>query len=102
MTIVPKNPNPKLSRDLVHTNELDFENVWIECNINNNASNKKKQLINVSYNPKKALLNTFLKEISTSIDHAITENKPITLMGDYNLDYLNKKEKETLDTIMVP
>ena len=54
----------------------------------------------MSYNPSKALLNTFL-ELSTSIDYAITENKPITLMGDYNLDYLNKREKESLDTIMV-
>ena len=62
MIIVPKNLNPKLRRDLVHTNELDFESVWIECNINKNASNKKKQLINVSYNPNKALLNTFLEE----------------------------------------
>ena len=56
----------------------------------------------MSYNPNKALLNKFLEELSTSIDYAITENKPITLMGDYNLDYLNKNEKESLDTIMVP
>ena len=54
----------------------------------------------MSYNPNNAL-NTFLEELSTSIDYAITENKPRTLMGDYNLDYLNKKE-QSLDTIMVP
>ena len=78
---------------MVHTNELDFESVWIACNINNDVSNKKKQLINVSYNSNKALLNTFLEEVSTSIDNATTENKPITLLGDYNLDYLNKKRK---------
>ena len=94
MIIVPKNLNPKLRRDLVHSNELDFESVWIECNINKDVSNKKKQLINVSYNPNKALLNTFLEELSTSKDFAITENKLITLMGDCNLDYLNKKEKK--------
>ena len=102
MIIVPKNLNPKLRKDLVHTNEHDFESLWIECNINNDVSNKKKQLINVSYNPNKALLNSFLEELSTSIDYAVTENKPITLMGDYNLDYLNKKEKQSLDTIMIP
>ena len=101
MIIVPKNLNPKIRRDLVHTNELDFESAWIECNINNDVSNKKKQRINGSYNSNKALLNTFLEELSTSIDYAITENKPITLVGDYNLDYLNKKEKKSLDTIMV-
>ena len=78
MIIVPKNLNPKLRKDLVHTNEHDFESLWIECNINNDVSNKKKQLINVSYNPNKALLNSFLEELSTSIDYAVTENKPIT------------------------
>ena len=30
------------------------------------------------------------------------ENKPITLMGDYNIDYLNWKEKQCLDSITVP
>ena len=85
-----------------HTNELDFESAWKECNFNNDVSKKKKQLINESYNPNKALLNTFIEELSTSIDYAITENKPINLMGDYNLDCLNKKEKECLDTLMVP
>ena len=43
-----------------------------------------------------------LEELSTSIDHAITENKPITLLGDYNIDYLNSNERECLDSIMVP
>ena len=102
MIIVPKNLNPKLKKDLVHTNEHEFESLWIECNINNDVSNKKKQLINVKFDPNKALLNSFLEELSTSIVYAVTENKPITLMGDYNVDYLNKKEKQSLDTIMIP
>ena len=102
MIIVPKNLNSKLRKDLVHTNEHDFENLWIECNINNDVSNKKKQLINMSHNHNKALLNSFLEELSTNIDYAVTENKPITLTGDYNLDYLCKKEKQSLDTIMIP
>ena len=47
----------------------------------------------MSYNPNKAL-NTFLEELSTTIDYAVTQNKPtITLMGDYNLDYRNEKNK---------
>ena len=60
MIIVPK--NSKLRKDLVHTNEHDFESLWIECNINNDVSNKKKQLINVSYIPNEAFLNSFLEE----------------------------------------
>ena len=56
----------------------------------------------MSFNPNKALHNSFLEELSTSIVYAVTENKPITLRGDYNLDYLNKKEKQSLDTIIIP
>ena len=35
MKIVPKNLNPKLRKDLVHTNEDNVESLCIECNINN-------------------------------------------------------------------
>ena len=47
-------------------------------------------------------MDSFLEELSTSIDFAVTENKPITLMGDYNIDYLNWKEKQCLDSVIVP
>ena len=63
---------------------------------------KRKQLINISYNSQKSLTDAFLDELSTSIDYAVVENKPITLMGDYNINYLNPTEKQCLDTITVP
>ena len=47
-------------------------------------------------------MDSFLEELSTSIDYAITENKPMTLMGDFNIDYLKIQEKQYLDTITVP
>ena len=100
MLVVPKISNPKLRKDLNHTNPINFESLWIECNITSDLTFRKKQLINISYNPSKNLLDSFLEELSTSIDYAITENKPMTLMGDFNIDYLNNKEN--LDTITVP
>ena len=33
---------------------------------------------------------------------ASTENKSICLIGDYNINYLNNKEKQKLDTIILP
>ena len=98
MLVVPKILNPKLRKDLNHTNPINFESLWIECNISSDLTFRKKQLIKISYNP----LDSFLEELSTSIDYAITENKPMTLMGAYNIDYLNNKEKQYLDTITVP
>ena len=43
-----------------------------------------------------------MEELYTSIDSAIVENTPITLMGDYNIDYPNPKEKKCLETILLP
>ena len=62
--------------------------MWVECNISNDRSIRKKQLKNISNNPSKNVLESFLEEISTSNDYAITENKPMTLMGDYNIEYI--------------
>ena len=102
MLLVPKSLHPKERKDLNHLNQKLFESLWVECNLNNNSSMKRKQLINISYNPQKSLTDAFLEELSTSIDYAIVENKPITLMGDYNINYLNPTEKQSLDTITVP
>ena len=44
----------------------------------------------------------FLEALSDSIELAIVENKPITLMGDYNVDYLNEREQNCLDTVILP
>ena len=102
MIFVPRVLNPKQRPDLNYMNKDSFESIWIECNMSNVQSDKNKQLIDVSYNPKKNLIVPFLEELSTSIDFAIVENKPITLMGDYNLDYLVENEKKCLDTIIIP
>ena len=82
MLVIPSSLNPKVRNVLNYMNEKNSESLWIECSVNNNSSNKKKQLINVSYNPKKSLYHQFLEELSFSIDHAIVENEPLTSMGD--------------------
>ena len=56
----------------------------------------------MSYNPIKTLTGDFLEGLSTSIDYAVVEIKPLTLMGDYNIDYLNRKERNCLNTILTP
>ena len=102
MLLVPKSLDPKERKDLNHLNQKVFESLWVECSLNNNSSIKRKQLINIGYNPQKSLTDAFLEVLSTSIDYAVVENKPITLMGDYNINYLNPTEKQCLDTITVP
>ena len=60
-----------------------------------------RQIVNISYNPHKKHYNRFLEELSTSIDFAITEKKPLVLMGDY-INYFDKREWECLETILTP
>ena len=79
---MPKSLHPKERNDFSHLNQKVFESLWVEYSLNNNSSMKQKQLINISYNPQKSLTDAFLEELSTSIDYAVVENKPITLMGD--------------------
>ena len=97
MLIIPACKNPKTRNDLNYLNTELFESLWIECSLNNITSNNQKQLIKISYNPKKAHYHQFIEELSMSIDHAIVENKPTTMMGDYNINYLNKREREHLE-----
>ena len=91
-----------LREDLNHLNRTFFESIWIECNMTTNSTSKQKQLINISYNPSKTLYHLFLEQLSLSIDFAVTENKPITLLGDYNIDYLNERERQDLETVILP
>ena len=89
--IIPKTLNPKSRNDLNCMNKNQLESLWFECNLNNDPTNKMRQLIIISYNPSKSLFDPFLEELSTSIDTAIAENKPITLMGDFNINFLTIK-----------
>ena len=89
MLLIPKTLNPKSRNDLNCMNKNQFESLWVECNFNNDPTNKNRQLINITYNPSKSLIDRFLEELSTSIDIAIVENKPITLMGDFNINFFN-------------
>ena len=87
MLLIPKTLNPKSRNDLNCMNKNQFESLWVECNFNIDPTKKNRQLINISYNPSKSLIDPFLEELSTSIDIAIVENKPITLMGDFNINF---------------
>ena len=102
MLIIPSSVNPKVCNVLNYMNKKNFEILWTECSVNKNSSNKQKQLIKVPYNPSKSLYHQFLEELSISIDHAIVETKPLTIMGDYKIKYLNTREKQILQTVTLP
>ena len=57
----------------------------------------EKLLVNVSYCPNKRLGEYFFDQLSTELSgtYSVTDN--VNLLGDYNLNYLNKTEKSKLD-----
>ena len=53
----------------------------------------EKLLVNVSYCPNKSLGECFLDQLNTEFLGAYSVTDNVILLGDYNLDYLNKTEK---------
>ena len=97
--IIPKTLSPKSRNDLNCMNKNQFESLWVECNFNNDPKNKNRQLIEISYNPSKSLIDLFPEELSNSIDIAIVEIIQITIIGDFNNNFLtikNVKQKQFL------
>ena len=46
--------------------------------------------------------NEHYSELSISFDHAIVESKPPAMMGNYNRNYLNQRERDDLETDILP
>ena len=57
----------------------------------------QKLLVNVSYCPNKRLGEYFFDQLSTELSGAYSVTDNVILLGDYNLNYLNKTEKCKLD-----
>ena len=43
-----------------------------------------------------------MEQLTLNIDNAFSVSNKITLLGDYNINYLNSKEEENLDSIIIP
>ena len=53
-------------------------------------------LIIITNNPNKSALSLFLVNLAQIIDRAVTENTESVLMGDHNIDFLDKQERSCL------
>ena len=76
--------------------------MWVECKSTFNISSKEKMLVNLCYNPSRSNFIDFLEQLTLNIDKAFSVSNKITLLGDYNINYLDSKEKENLDSIIIP
>ena len=100
MLLMPKICSPKLRKG-PNKFSVDFEGIWAVLTINNKKT-KKTIIINVTYSPSKNKTENFMEQLATNIDNATVKGHNIILMCDYNINYLNSKEKEDLDSISLP
>ena len=73
LLIAPRKLNQKLQVDLAFKGTV-FDTLWVD--------------------------EEFLEQSAISIDRAITDNKTIIMIGDSNINYLENKEKQNLETII--
>ena len=99
---VPKRLSPREMKNLNLFDENNFESLWIECKKNYQSKSNDKMLINITYCPQKNLHNQFLDELALNLDNAISVCNSVYLMGDYNINYLDRFERNNLDSVIIP
>ena len=96
MIIIPDILHPKLSTDL-NLFHQKYDNIWVE--FKSSKKTERSTLLSISYNPNNSNKTEFVDELALSVELAPLNNSNIVMMGDYNLNYLNTEEKESLDTV---
>ena len=74
-----------------------MENIWIELA----TKNRKNHKLGVIYNPLRKHTNN-LESLNMAIDRCKTENKNITIMGDFNITYLAPTEQMNTNSVLTP
>ena len=99
MLFVPLNLAPRERDGFYLFDNSFFESLWVECCCNFSKNYQSKILLIIIYNRLRKYQIDFLEQLMTNLDTACCESfMGITLMGDYNLDYLSPIEKKNLDT----
>ena len=97
IALIQKILKGKRRDDLNKLRSSCFEEVWVEFTFN-----RRQNLLCLVHNPQKSNSSVFLEELALSLDNAVTENKTITIMGDFNINYLNHTERNCLDSVISP
>ena len=61
-----------------------------------------KMMNNLRYNPYKTNIMIFLEQFTLNIDNKFSVANKITLMSNFNMNYLNQSNKNKLESIITP
>ena len=59
-------------------------------------------MIAIAYNPHKQFKENFIEDTLKGIDYATSEARDVTILGDFNINYLNKHEAKILSDSIKP
>ena len=62
----------------------------------------KRQIIAIAYNPHKQFKEIFIEDTLKGIDYAASEARDVSILGDFNINYLNKHEAKVLSDSIKP
>ena len=97
---VPKILSPKVRPDLcTQFEQTSFESMWVEYSSTGSGT---KAVVAVLYNPSNSLIDSFLNTLNRSIDIVAAEGQSLTIMGDFNINYLKESERTNLSTVLNP
>ena len=88
--LVPLTLAPKEHKHLVTFQKSKIELNCFECHYNFSNSCRSKTLLNVIFSPLKPNQNDFREHLLRKIDNASSEWLPITVIGDYDLNFLQR------------
>ena len=97
MLIVPIHFSPRLLKNVKRPNEKFYDSLRIEIICSGEPS-----LLNITYIPQKSYSSISLEQMADCIDDIINCKSRIVLMGDFNINYLDEKEKQSLETVFLP
>ena len=66
------------------------------------SKKSKRQIIAIAYNPHKQFKEIFIEDTLKGIDYAASEARDVTILGDFNINYLNKHEAKFLSDSIKP
>ena len=98
MLLIPKTVNAKLRTDFEDMNE-NCESMWVQFT---QLKSRQKFRIDLSYCPNKKFADEFLENLARGIDRAVSQNKPVILIVDYNLNYWDQSDRSKIDTVVFP
>ena len=97
MLIHPTLFNKRTGKEIAESfDENQNENVWIGLT----TENRKNHIVGVFYKILQQLMSNFFEWLNTAIHKRLTKRKFITIIGDFNINFLSPTEQMNMNSVV--